>query len=276
MFILNEEEDVYEVAGYNGTDAKVIIPEIYRGKETVIKSGYATQGWGVFSFSAIEEVFVGAKKIGYGAFASNLSLKKVEINSTSIGDSAFSGCSGLESVIVGDRVTHIGEGVFSFCGGLESVVIGTGVTQISDSAFLNCPNLMGIEVAKNNFSYKSINGNLYSKDGKILIQYAAGKTETNFIIPDIVETIADSAFRMCKLNRVEISDSVNKIEDCAFWGCTNLESVVIPESVTSVGHDIFQLSNEDLIIYCEAENKPDGWKEGWNMSHFTVVWGYKG
>ena len=56
---------------------------------------------------------------------------------TSIGGSAFSGCSGLTSVTIPSSVTSIGDGAFSGCSGLTSVVIGSGVTTIGSYAFSN-------------------------------------------------------------------------------------------------------------------------------------------
>ena len=105
----------------------------------------------------------------------------------------------------------------------------------------------------NNQYYKSIDGNLYTKDGKTLIQYAIGNEAISFIIPD----------------------SVTSIGDWAFSECTSLASVVIPGSVTSIGKYIFHECTS-LTIYCEAESQPSGWHSGWNPLNRPVVWGSKG
>lgn len=55
---------------------------------------------------------------------------------TSIGDSAFSGCSGLTSVTIPDSVTSIGNYAFYYCRSLTSVIIPDGVTSIGRGAFV--------------------------------------------------------------------------------------------------------------------------------------------
>ena len=107
-------------------------------------------------------------------------------------------------------------------------------------------------MSKNNNYYKSIDGNLYSKDGAKLIQYAIGKKQNEFVIPD----------------------SVTNIGPYAFNNCTNLTNVIIPDSVTNIEHSAFN-NCTNLTIYCESTSKPIGWDYYWNGSNRPVVWGYK-
>lgn len=57
---------------------------------------------------------------------------------TSIGSSAFSGCSGLISTVIGDGVTSIGDNAFSGCSGLESFTFGKKVKNIGKEALKGC------------------------------------------------------------------------------------------------------------------------------------------
>ncbi len=212
--------------------------------------------------------------IGNYAFSYCYSLTSVVIpdSVTSIGDYAFSDCTSLTSVyitdiaawcgiefedydsnplyyaenlylngtlvkdlVIPDGVTNIPSYAFS-CENLTSVVIPDSVTSIGDWAFYRCYSLTSITVDENNTAYKSIDGNLYAGDGKTLIQYAIGKTETSFTIPSSVTTIGDRAFYRCySLTSVVIPDSVTTIGNYAFYNCDSLTSVVIPDSVTTIG-----------------------------------------
>ena len=69
---------------------------------------------------------------------------------------------------------------------IPSTYEGIAVTSIEEGAFLDCIALTSISVDENNTVYKSIDGNLYSKDGKTLVQYAVGKQDKSFVIPDSV------------------------------------------------------------------------------------------
>ena len=65
---------------------------------------------------------------------------------TSIGNSAFEGCSGLTSITIPNSVTSIGEVAFEYCSGLTSVTIPSSVTSIGDYAFSGCSNLTSVTI----------------------------------------------------------------------------------------------------------------------------------
>ena len=186
--------------------------------------------------------------IGHDAFNSCDSLMSVVLPNrvTTIGSSAFYSCDSLANVEIPNSVTTIGGGAFSYCSSLKSIEIPNSVTTIGIGAFGCCRSLTNITVSSGNEKYQSMNGNLYTKDGTELIQYAIGKTGTFFKIPDSVITIGYRAFALCDaLTSVVISDSVITISAEAFGVCSNLTSVVIGNSVKIIGQWAF--SNCDSL-----------------------------
>ncbi len=245
--------------------------------------------------------------IGDYAFAFCGSLKTIEIPAsvTSIGAYAFLFCDSLTSIEIPNSVTSIGYGAFDFCDNLQYNVVGnlkylgnssnpclylatitseeiTSVNINEKCKIINyevlsyCYLLTNITVAEDNPYYKTIDGNLYSKDGKVLIKYASGKTDKSFVIPNGVTTIAECAFSSCdSLTNVVIPDSVEYIFVEAFLECESLTSIVVPNSVKSIDFAAFD-GCDSLIIYCEALEMPSGWDIDWNYENSPVVWGYKG
>jgi len=141
---------------------------------------------------------------------------------TTIGSSAFSGCTSLTSVTIPDSVTEIGYYAFYGCTSLTSVTIPDSVTTIGWYAFYGCTSLTSVTIPD---SVTTIGEGVFRECTSL----------TSVTIPDSVTTIGSSAFYGCtSLTSVTIPDSVTTIEDYAFSGCTSLESVTIPDSVTTI------------------------------------------
>ena len=148
-------------------------------------------------------------------------------------------CPGAKtSVTIPNSVTSIGESAFSGCSGLTSVTIPNNVTSIAWSAFSNCSGLTSIDVASENTHYSSIDGVLYNYAQDTLIQCPGAKTSVT--IPNSVTSIGGGAFYGCSgLISVTIGNNVTSIGDDAFYECSGLISVTIPNSVTSIGDYAF-------------------------------------
>ena len=151
-------------------------------------------------------------------------------------DYAFSWCKSLQSVTIPNSVTSIGDGVFSWCESLQSVTIPNSVRNIGNNAFFGCNICFFI---CNSTYFQNDDVCLFNKDKTAIVSTI--KDCVNYIIPNSVKSIGNSAFYWCKsLQSVTIPNSVTKIGDYAFSECDSLQSVTIPNSVTSIGDHAFE------------------------------------
>ena len=182
---------------------------------------------------------------------------------TSIGRSAFWGCTSLTSVTIPDSVTSIGEDAFDTCSSLTNVTIPNGVTSIEEHTFDNCKSLTSVTIPN---SVTSIGDHAFYDCTSL----------TSVTIPNSVTSIGDAAFASCtsltgiwvaegnshyandasgvlfnkdKTTLVQcpgafaaytIPNSVTSINKAAFSYCTSLTGVTIPDSVTSIGGSAFR------------------------------------
>lgn len=186
---------------------------------------------------------------------------------TGIGTEAFRGCADLDAVSIPDSVTEIKDGAFRGCTGLTAVRMPSFARIIGSLAFFGCVKLarVGISapvafigkaafggvgevhVQEANRNYRSVDGDLYSGDGKTLLHYAAHKKATAFAVPDGVTAIDDYAFFGCvNLTEVTVGDAVRSIGESAFRLCKRLQTAVIGNSVASLGAEAF-LGCENLV-----------------------------
>ncbi len=205
--------------------------------------------------------------IGNSAFSYCRSLTSITIPDgvTSIGDGAFKGCSGLTSITIPDGVTSIGDSAFSGCSSLTSITIPDSVTSIGVEAFENCSGLTRVDYIG---TIEQWCGIIFSTIGSSFslscnpLNYAHnlyinGEIVTDLVIPNTVTKINDFAFVGCSgLTSVTIPDSVWSIGRRAFLRCSGLTSIEIPDSVTSIGYYAFYGCSGLTTLFVKATTPP--------------------
>lgn len=226
----------------------------------------AIREYGFNNLRALQQITLpeNLKIIEFCAFSECPGLKSIVLpdSVTTVGPSAFSNCPGLTSaklsagmrsvpssmffndpklqtVVIPEGITSIENTAFSSTG-LRSFHFPASLTQLGSSVFGGCTRLREFTVAADNPSFKAVNGVLFSKDGKTLLSYPAGKYGS-YTIPEGTEIIASSAFRSANsLTSINFGTTLREIGDYSFSYCTGLYSVTFPKNVTKICDSAFR------------------------------------
>ena len=224
------------ITGYTGAGGALIIPSTIFGEAVIAIGNYAFQN--------------------YINFTSNTNLTSINIPATvtSIGNYAFSGCSGLTAINVNSSNPNYSSlngilynktqtTIIQCPAGITgSITIPASVTGIGDNAFQGCSSLTSISIPS---GVTSIGNNAFS--GCIGL--------TSITIPSSVISIGDNAFQYCQgLASITLGNGVTTIGQDAFSGCIGLPSINIPASVTTIGQDAFSNCTSLTAITVNSSN----------------------
>ena len=195
---------------------------------------------------------------------------------TSIGDYAFVGCTGLTSITVSEnnsayssvdgilydknktKIVHVPEAI-------KGATIPDSVKSIKEGAFAGCSSLESITIpfvgakagVASSDTYQYPFGYIFgtsSYTGGVATPQSyhgsstSSTTGTIYYIPSSLKSVTVTggnilygAFYGCSgLMNITIPDSVTSIPSVAFYNCDKLTSITIPDSVTSIGKDAFR------------------------------------
>lgn len=190
-----------------------------------------------------------------------------------IGGEAFYGCKNLKKLTIPETVEYIGGGAFYGCSNIWSLTY--------NAINAECGSFM-----ESNASLEKIV--IGDKVRRLPRGIFSGREFTEVALPACLERIDDSAFYGCKnLTTINLSDSIRYIGDNAFYGCsslknihwslrlttigerafgaTALETISLPEGVTSVGSQAFYYSRLAKTVYIPSTVNVDETERAYDL-----------
>ena len=225
---------------------------------------------------------------------------------TRICSRAFSYNPYLQYINIPTGVTTIDSYAMYYCDSLKEVYLPNTITSMSSgNPFGNNRNLEKIQLAEGGTYLKSVDGVLFSYDGKYLYSFPQNLNIENYTVPDGTQVIYPYAFSGAKnyLTTITFPTSLIYIYDSAFTSCSKLQTltfngnnllrlysnafsscialinVVIPSSVTTISTYVFSSCTNLQAIYVnkiQSDYSSMTLGTSWNNSKPVYVWLHAG
>ena len=231
--------------------------------------------------------------IGEGAFADCVRLKEITLpySLTEIGDFAFSGCASATTINIQCKETSIGGHCFDGCFSVTDVYCTTGIipdadvtafSNINPDAVLHVPadvieeyrttapwcdfkHIVAIGQEEDTEYISSIQYVFYPEDHTATVVNVVVQNTDRIVIPGTVQ-IEDKVYQVTTIEEhvgernkdikhIEIEEGVVELKACIFVECQNLESVVIPNSVETIGEWAFATWNLQTVVLGKGVKK---------------------
>lgn len=244
-------------AGYNET-----APRYYYVKERDSLYSYRYNS----NYNGIELYqYDGPKKIAVHEIPEEINGQKV----VGIGESFLSMDRTVVTVKLPSTLRYINSSAFNSCTELQNVDIPASVEMIKNLVFTQCPKLVNLTCDSNNPYFSASDGCLYNKDKTILLYAPAVGT---LAVPNTVKTIGAYAFYYnSNLTSVTIPESVTSLEEGAFGHCNNMkEAIFVGNSLESLGDYAFAECDSLEKIVLPASLTTISNTAFYNCSGFTI------
>ena len=208
----------------------------------------ATSSYAFYGDSSIRYVYIGkdVKYIPGGIFGGTaVDALVVPDNVVTIGNSAFSRCANLKKLTLGRGLKEIGQGAFSYCSGLDTVYIPENVASIGGNAFGGCSSLNTVWFNADSCS----SGWIYDDNTYTYKTAFYGDTALrNVHICGNVKVIPDYIFAVTGVESILIPDSVRSVGAASFYGCGKLKKLTFGKKVERIGNFAFCYTGFDTVV----------------------------
>ncbi|MBE7077179.1 MAG: leucine-rich repeat domain-containing protein [Clostridiales bacterium] len=315
IYELSNNDYTYTVIGLeNSTDETIVIPETFEGVTVRSIGEGAFQGCNTITRVKIPDSVTSIENF---AFANCSSLEEIVIPDSvkTIGKNAFADCDGMKAAIVGDGLTSLGAGVFLDCNSLKTVRLGYSLTSIGADAFSGCSNLTTLTIPANvtylgkgvlngcdSLEYNEYQGAYYfsQENNPYAIMLALKSNDAlSCVVHNDTKVISAGIFDECD-NLTDFSTPLSLISSLpqgkvrrltltageiitsdAFNGFSNLQSLDIGDSVTSIEYEAFKHCSALLNVTIGKNVQYIGWEafyhcyrlvEVVNKSQYLYIW----
>ena len=213
-------------------------------------------GWGAFyncsGFTGSLTIPAQMDSIGMSAFIGCTGFTSLNYNATNMYNSLYSGgafsqCSSITSLTIGNNVVSLPDMIFASCSNIVgSVTIPNSVTSIGSGAFANCSGIGTITIGT---SVATMYGAPFSGMSNLhTVNYNATNCQTEysgcftgssiqtFNLGNNVQSIPNGLVVSCpNLHSISFPNSLTSLGDYAFYGCDFIGTLTIPQSVSSIG-----------------------------------------
>ncbi|MBQ7246849.1 MAG: leucine-rich repeat protein [Lachnospiraceae bacterium] len=192
----------------------------------------------------------GAEQVDKRAFSECTGILTTSLNAQMIADSAFAGCSSLNTVIL-EGTRAIGEKAFYNNSALNNINFGESIKSIGSQAFCGCIELTNVSLPE---TIEYIGEEAFKDDNALAVINIPEGLEVipdgifynctslvRAVIPNNIIKIGKNAFYNCiDMRTVSIGNKVTEIDDCAFWGCEKIRTVIFPDILERIGACAFE------------------------------------
>ncbi len=258
-FISDGENAV--LCDYVGEATELQLPALYNGEPYAIGDGAFYNRSDITAISIPEGILSIGSYAFYGCTAMSGTVT-MPATQTVVKPYTFYNCNALNGVVLAATTEQIGDYAFYGCSALTEVIIPETITKIGTSAYDLCTGVTSLQFLAEN----CVNSSSYTPFASL---GTAGEGVA-VVIGNKVATLPNRLFYASTyapaIKSVTFAENsiCEAIPEYAFCGCAKLESIVLPESITSIGNAAFNNCSilTSLVIPSSVSSLPSGVLQG--------------